>query len=249
MPPRASETVTAMAVDGGRLTLVTALVLMLHVAIFVAARGAGRAEGHLDHAADARSVFHMTLVNEVTTRRAPPRASSPAHAMSANQRGNSSSAAQTPVGERPLSDLSAVDLADAVANGQPSMRSATDGRDIARLADSGNEGFEDYIDARRVTLRPALTSVVSLPEPSSDQKAGRATFTLFISTLGRAEHVRVEASNLPANIELETKQAFLSARYRPGEIDGRPVNTRLEVEIVLEPPTEPLPVPVERGYS
>lgn len=99
-------------------------------------------------------------------------------------------------------------------------------------------GDEEFVDARLLGLRPAVLDLVALPQPRLDDHRGpgKAIFTLFVDRDGHVVRLRVESSDLPAEIEDESKQAFYKARFRPGMIDGHAVNARMQVEIVFDAP-------------
>lgn len=83
-----------------------------------------------------------------------------------------------------------------------------------------------------------MLDLVALPQPRPDDHRGpgKALFTLFVDRDGRVVRVRVDSSDLPAEVEDESKQAFFKARFRPGMIDGHAVNARMQVEIVFDAP-------------
>lgn len=105
----------------------------------------------------------------------------------------------------------------------------------ARPSGSGEDVF---VDARLLSLRPAVLDLVALPQPrpDDDRGPGKALFTLFVDRDGHVVRVRVDSSDLPAEVEDESKQAFFKARFRPGMIDGHAVNARMQVEIVFDAP-------------
>lgn len=102
----------------------------------------------------------------------------------------------------------------------------------------GGSGEDVFVDARLLSLRPAVLDLVALPQPRPDDHRGpgKALFTLFVDRDGRVVRVRVDSSDLPAEVEDESKQAFFKARFRPGMIDGQAVNARMQVEIVFDAP-------------
>ena len=92
---------------------------------------------------------------------------------------------------------------------------------------------EDYVDPRRLTVRPSPVGDVVLPElPASDLKTAlKAVMTLFIDDTGRVVRIRVESSNLPVDAEVAIRQVFMQAPFRPGAIDGRAVKSRMRIEV------------------
>jgi hypothetical protein len=105
-------------------------------------------------------------------------------------------------------------------------------------ARQGGDDEDEFADSRQLTLRPAAIDVVDLPQPQPDdgRATGKALFTLFVSRDGRVVRVRIDSSDLPREIEDQSRQAFFKARFRPGMIGQRPVDSRMQVEIVFEVP-------------
>lgn len=109
----------------------------------------------------------------------------------------------------------------------------------AQPSPPSGSGEDVFVDARLLSVRPAVIDLVALPQPRPDDHRGpgKALFTLFVDRDGHVVRVRVDASDLPAEVEDESKQAFFKARFRPGMIDGHAVNARMQVEIVFDAPT------------
>lgn len=84
--------------------------------------------------------------------------------------------------------------------------------------------------------------------------SGVLTFRLVISRLGRVASVEVLRSTLPREIEGAIVLRFYLANYRPGEVDGTPVDSELVIAAELHnigtlPDNPKLPSPVESGIS
>ena len=113
-------------------------------------------------------------------------------------------------------------------------------RPVERPAPSASQSMasapsddDEYVDPRRLTVRPSPIGDIVLPElPASDLKAAlKAVMTLFIDDTGRVVRIRVESSNLPADAEFAVQQVFMQAPFRPGIIDGRAVKSRMRIEV------------------
>src|SRR5262249_19333469 len=107
-------------------------------------------------------------------------------------------------------------------------------RSEASVARAG--GDEEFIDAKRLSVRPAPVDDIRLPDPAPGEvkSAAKATLTVFIDDLGRVMHVRVDDSNLPPSIEAAVRRAFAEARFRPGMLGGRAVKSRWPVEVLID---------------
>jgi hypothetical protein len=112
-------------------------------------------------------------------------------------------------------------------------------RPVERPAPSASQAMasaqsddDEYVDSRRLTVRPSPIGDVVLPElPASDLKAAlKAVMMLFIDNTGRVVRIRVESSNLPADAEFAVQQVFMQAPFHPGSIDGRAVKSRMRIE-------------------
>ena len=115
------------------------------------------------------------------------------------------------------------------------------------LEQHAKAGGDEYIDSRRLSVRPAPIGEFTLPPLRMGSRVGpaKAVLTLFIDETGHVVRVRVESSNLPANADNEAQQAFADARFQPGMLDGRAVKSRLRVEVLVEP----APMPGEPGSA
>ncbi len=75
--------------------------------------------------------------------------------------------------------------------------------------------------------------VEGIPEtilvPGDPPVSGQVRLVVGIDRSGNATYVRVLQSNLPRAVEAEIVSHFYRARYRPGETDGRPVESTMEV--------------------
>ena len=92
-----------------------------------------------------------------------------------------------------------------------------------------------YLTPGELGRRPIPLHPVAPNYPEGiDNVAGKVEIVLFINEAGTMDSVRVQSSNLPAVFEDEAMRAFLGARYSPGLVAGKPVRTRLVVEVLFE---------------
>jgi len=77
---------------------------------------------------------------------------------------------------------------------------------------------------------------VKLPFPDELNTRTRHTgvLALFIDELGVVRRVRAEGDALPPVLEAVATQAFLDARFKPGEVQGQPVRSLIRVEVVFD---------------
>lgn len=113
---------------------------------------------------------------------------------------------------------------------------------------------EEYLPRSALSLAPeALDEVLLAYPPEAPPGRYRGVLTLFIDAEGRVRRVRSEpaagagdSEALPPIFEDAARQAFLAARFRPGERDGRPVKSRIRIAVEFEAQAAP-PSVEERG--
>lgn len=97
----------------------------------------------------------------------------------------------------------------------------------------------DYATAGRLTRLPSPLYDIDLnvPEISASGFRGEARLTLRIDADGSVADV-ISSDEPPALNEFTERVAarFRSARFVPGEIDGRPVKSQLQITVVSENP-------------
>lgn len=96
----------------------------------------------------------------------------------------------------------------------------------------------DYLPRRELTVAPVLKAEVPLVWPEEGVLAGRysAVVTLFVDETGRVRKLRFDGDGLPPLLQEQAREAFLGARFSPGELQGVPVKSRVRVEVVFEAP-------------
>ncbi len=72
-----------------------------------------------------------------------------------------------------------------------------------------------------------------LPYPSFEGDEGHYTaqLSLFIDEAGFVQRLELPAGALPPALEAAIRQTFMGARFRPGERNGQPVRSRIEIEV------------------
>lgn len=103
--------------------------------------------------------------------------------------------------------------------------------------------FEDpeYYPARLLDALPAPLAEVDLvyPETTGDQEpSGTVTLLLLIDELGIVNDATVLEADPPGFFEEAALAAFRGALFRPGQRDGRPVKSRLVVEVSFQAKAE-----------
>lgn len=87
----------------------------------------------------------------------------------------------------------------------------------------------------RLTKLPELLG--ELPEIALDQtgKNGQTiSVRLIVSANGKVVFLNVLASSLPRLVEEQVVAALYHANYRPGEVDGKPVNAEMLLSVTVD---------------
>ncbi len=87
-----------------------------------------------------------------------------------------------------------------------------------------------------LSVAPVPVSVVVIPFPEVEGPAERyvTRLLLFIDEFGKVVRVRVDGPSLPQALEEAARNAFLNARFSPGQVDGLAVRSRIRVEVTFE---------------
>lgn len=94
----------------------------------------------------------------------------------------------------------------------------------------------DYLPRPLLTVPPIAKTRISLVTPASETQFARYTgiLSLFIDETGRVQHIAANEPQLPPAFEQAAREAFMAAEFSPGERDGRPVRSRVRVEVVFD---------------
>lgn len=100
--------------------------------------------------------------------------------------------------------------------------------DAARPADIPDP---TYYGARQLDVYPVLTGGLDWARVGATGAAARIVVLVLIDADGRVNEVSVIEAEPRGAFEESTRAAFASARFRPALKDGRPVKSRLLVEV------------------
>jgi hypothetical protein len=94
-----------------------------------------------------------------------------------------------------------------------------------------------YISRQRLTLPPSAVRGIEIPYPQSAARNERVAvrLSLFIREDGSVAEARVETPYVPQAFADAARKAFLAATFRPGEVDGVRVKSRILIEASFEP--------------
>jgi TonB family protein len=93
-----------------------------------------------------------------------------------------------------------------------------------------------YLTPQELTALPRALKPIepSYPMRGGEVRHGTVVLRLLINSGGTVDQVLVEQSDVGGAFESEAIGAFSSARFRPAEKDGLPVNSQLKVEVTFE---------------
>ncbi len=100
----------------------------------------------------------------------------------------------------------------------------------------GIDSDDDYFPRALLTLAPSPIEPVLIDYPAIDRDPGHhsSELTLFIDETGRVARVRVDGAELPFELEMAARNAFVNARFRSGELNGRAVKSQIRIEVVFD---------------
>ena len=104
------------------------------------------------------------------------------------------------------------------------------------LALQGIDSDDDYFPRAMLTVVPTPIEPVMIAYPEFDNDPGHhsSELALFIDETGRVARVRFDGPELPRELEEAARNAFITARFRSGELDGRAVKSWIRVEVVFD---------------
>lgn len=113
---------------------------------------------------------------------------------------------------------------------------------------------DDYIPRPQLSVPPVAQAPVIIAPPASPQGDGSPSpparhvgvLALFIDEHGVVRKVQADEPRLPPRLEKAAQEAFLAARFSPGQLDGQIVKSRIRIEVVfdntpLDAPAAPTP--------
>lgn len=95
---------------------------------------------------------------------------------------------------------------------------------------------DDYVPRPLLTIAPVAQTPVVIAEPAGEDDGGRhaGILALFIDETGQVQWIEANEPLLPEPLERAARDAFMAARFSPGEVDGHAVKSRVRVEVVFD---------------
>jgi len=118
---------------------------------------------------------------------------------------------------------------------------------------SHEAGADTYLSRDAVDQGPQPVSLIQIPYPEGVQAvASNGTtgqvhtgrLTLYIDENGAVRRVQVNSTELPTPFQEAARNAFLQARFVPGQRQGQAVKVRIDIEVSFDDrDTSPRPTP------
>lgn len=98
------------------------------------------------------------------------------------------------------------------------------------------DGGVEYVPRAMLTMVPEPIRPLAIPYPLTGPAEGQFTtvLALFIDERGVVRQVRLDGPMLPPALDSAARDAFLRARWKPGQLDGRLVKSLIRVEVTFE---------------
>ncbi|MDP1690779.1 MAG: hypothetical protein Q8L49_02250 [Burkholderiaceae bacterium] len=204
---------------------VVVLVLGLHAALLATPVRSARADGA---ASASRPLQVRTLAAAATSTPVATRAPAAMDRESERTAPPAQPVAE-PLPQLPAAQPAAPLVAEQAAEIAPPMP-------VFGLVVPGIDSDDDYFPRALLTQAPSPIEPVLIDYPAIDRDPGHhsSELTLFIDETGRVARVRVDGAELPLELEMAARNAFINARFRSGELDGRAVKSQIRIEVVFD---------------
>lgn len=115
----------------------------------------------------------------------------------------------------------------------------------------GNPARGAYLPRPLLSIAPKIQAevIIAMPPGADDGARHVGVLSLFIDEQGRVRHIEPDDPALPPDMERAAQEAFMGARFSPGQVGGRMVKARINVEVVFESALETAPPRAAAGAS
>jgi TonB family protein len=105
-----------------------------------------------------------------------------------------------------------------------------------------NAGVPAYYPASALSRMPEVDGFFDVPVPPGLSLHGQIELRLWIDAAGTLDRIAVQSSGVPASYQQAAVAAFQRMRYRPGQIDGRPVAAFVDIVVEMSDRAPPADV-------
>jgi hypothetical protein len=94
----------------------------------------------------------------------------------------------------------------------------------------------EYLPRAMLSVVPTPKRPLGIPFPPDGPAEGRFStiLALFVEETGDVRRIRLDGAGLPASLEAAARNAFLTARWEPGQREGHVVKSLIRVEVTFE---------------
>lgn len=117
------------------------------------------------------------------------------------------------------------------------------------VANTGDGIVPYYYSPQDLGSKPQATTEILIADPGTlaGTTSGSVVLELFINEAGGMDRVRVESASLPEPFQNIAAEAFRQSVFTPGLKDGKPVKSRLRVEVTVEDVASEIQQTEEKG--
>jgi hypothetical protein len=100
-------------------------------------------------------------------------------------------------------------------------------------APRGGDGDESYLPRSMLSAPPRALDMINVPYPEVRGDSGHhvVKLWLYIDETGLVQRVVAEPGDVPLPLVEAARRSFLSARFEAGQAEGRPVRSRIHIEV------------------
>lgn len=93
-----------------------------------------------------------------------------------------------------------------------------------------------YFNSKQLSAKPYPRRPITnyIPYTGDSEQPRSLQLTLFINESGLVDRVTSAVTNLDPEFQERVTQLFRNARFQPGEIDGIPVKSQIQIEVSVE---------------
>lgn len=101
---------------------------------------------------------------------------------------------------------------------------------------TGKQPLDDYLPRDLLTQAPSASQPILLDFPADlpDEQRLSIVLRLYVDEQGVVRRVARVGGDTPEQAQSIAEQAFLQARFNPGEVDGHPVKSIIHVEVTFD---------------
>lgn len=95
---------------------------------------------------------------------------------------------------------------------------------------------DNYVPRPLLSIPPVAQTpvVIAAPDGEDDGERHVGILALFIDEKGQVQWIEGNEPLLPEPFERAAREAFMAARFSPGEVDGHAVKSKVRVEVVFD---------------